>query len=355
MRRFVSLSDSPGRWACGLLMAAACVLATRSGKAEQVEFQLVGPNSLLAAPFVNVVGMPMVAQDAGGTSLTTTYSGTITIDVDNLMNPTSIEFIGASAVAANSGDWLPEVGGGSEGDPNIEGDADPGIAMPANYGYLLDLSAAGIGVLVSASRDTVLSVNAAARPITAGKFDPFGIGLAVAQGTYDANTSSAAFGDNADTDDITGLTGTNCTDMAGSANRCGSLMGSYAVSGNLITLSLPLDFILAEGADPEVRFTGTLTATKSLIQELTGDYNESGVVDAADYVVWRENLGTTNALPNDDIGGTIGPDHYAQWRANFGDSANGSALGSAVPEPVSWILTLAGLLVLQVGSGRHNR
>ena len=67
------------------------------------------------------------AQDPGGTSLTTTYSGTITVDVDNLTNPTSIEFIGANAVAANSGNWLPEVGGGSVGDPNIEGDADPGI------------------------------------------------------------------------------------------------------------------------------------------------------------------------------------------------------------------------------------
>ena len=53
MRRFVSLSDSPLCRARGLLLAAACVLASRSGKAEQVEFQLVGPNSLLAAPFVN--------------------------------------------------------------------------------------------------------------------------------------------------------------------------------------------------------------------------------------------------------------------------------------------------------------
>jgi hypothetical protein len=143
--------------------------------------------------------------------------------------------------------------------------------------------------------------------------------------------------------------------MFGSTNRCGSMMGSYAVSGNLITLSLPLDFILAEGADPEVRFTGTFTATKSLVQQLTGDYNENGIVDAADYVVWRKNLDTTNTLPNDEIGGTIGPDHYSQWRANFGESLSGSALSSAVPEPMTWILALSGLWGLHFGRARNCR
>jgi hypothetical protein len=334
MRQFVSLIASPLNWARALLLAAACVLAIRSGQAEQVVFQLVGPNSLLAAPFVNAANAPMVAQDPGGASLTTTYSGTITVDVDNLTNPTSIEFINANAVAANSGNWLPEVGGGSVGDPQVEGDADPGTAMPANYGFVLDLRNLGIGILYSASRDTILSVGAAARPITAGKFDPFGIGVAVPQGTYDANTSSLPLGDDTDTDDIAGLTGTNCTDEAQSANRCGDLMGSYAVAGNLITLTLPLDFILAEGADPEVRFTGTFTATASLSQGLTGDYNADGKVDAADYVMWR----------GQNINGQQG---YVDWRANFGKpDGSGAALGGAVPEPASTLLALCGLLYI---------
>lgn len=336
-----------GRRSFAWLLAAGCVLSARSGDAEQVVFQLQGANSLLAAPFVNLVELPMAAQDPEGASLTTTYSGTITVDVDNLLAPTSITFLSANAVAANSGNWLPQVGGGDGGDPNVSGDANPGTPMPANYGFVLDLGGPAVALFYAASRDTILSLNAAAKPVAASQFDPFGIGITLPQGTYDANISSVLLPEyeGAATSDVSDATGTNCTDMDGSINRCGSLMGSYAVSGNTITLTLPLDFILAEGADPEVGFTGTFVATYSLEQPLIGDYNEDGTVNAADYTVWRDNVGATDALPNDDIGGLIGTDHYNQWKAAFGNP--GSESGSAaVPEPASVMLCLVGLLGL---------
>ena len=40
---------------------------------------------------------------------------------------------------------------------------------------------------------------------------------------------------------------------------------------------------------------------------LAGDYNEDGIVDAADYVVWRKGLGTIYIQAQYDV-----------WRANFG-------------------------------------
>jgi hypothetical protein len=76
-----------------------------------------------------------------------------------------------------------------------------------------------------------------------------------------------------------------------------------------------------------------------------GDYNEDGVVNAADYVVWRNNEGTTNELPNDPIGGTIGAAQYAQWVSNFG-MTGGAGSSVAVPEPAACglaLLALAGL------------
>jgi hypothetical protein len=321
-----------------------CVLSTGISHAEQVEFQLVpASSSLTGAGFLNVLATPLEAQDPGGMSLTTTYSGTITVDVDNVTSPTSITFISANAVAANSGDWLPEVGGGSEGDPDIDGDAHPGTAAPANYGFFLDLE--DLGRLYAASRDTILSLSAEAKTVTGGQFDPFGIAVPVIQGVYESNVSSAAFGDDAGTDEVTDEIGTNCTDMFGSENRCGTMMGSYVVAGNVATLTLPLNFILGEGDDVQATFIGSFVATASLAQPLTGDYNDNGVVDAADYVVWRDNAGTTNTLPNDDIGGTIGPAHYEQWRANFGISNIGAGLGSAaVPEPAAVTLLLLSLL-----------
>ena len=61
--------------------------------------------------------------------------------------------------------------------------------------------------------------------------------------------------------------------------------------------------------------TGVLSVTSAGVP---GDYNNNGIVDAADYVVWRKYQGTTHALANDPIGGTIGAAQYTTWRANFG-------------------------------------
>jgi T5SS/PEP-CTERM-associated repeat protein len=80
---------------------------------------------------------------------------------------------------------------------------------------------------------------------------------------------------------------------------------------------------------------------------LPGDYNQDGAVDAADYVVWRNNLGSGTSLPNDDTTG-VGPDDYTRWRKNFGQTpaaglatANDASFLEAVPEPsflnLSWL------------------
>jgi T5SS/PEP-CTERM-associated repeat protein/autotransporter-associated beta strand protein len=72
---------------------------------------------------------------------------------------------------------------------------------------------------------------------------------------------------------------------------------------------------------------------------LAGDYNNNGSVDAADYVVWRKNVGApAGTLPNDIDGGLIGPAQYATWRTHFGEPTSGSAVAasySAVPEPAT--------------------
>jgi hypothetical protein len=79
---------------------------------------------------------------------------------------------------------------------------------------------------------------------------------------------------------------------------------------------------------------------------ITGDYNHNGVVDAADYVVWRN--GDIAADANNDT--LVDQADYDIWRANFGNTAGagaGSALGSAaVPEPATCGLLVMGLLTV---------
>jgi hypothetical protein len=81
-------------------------------------------------------------------------------------------------------------------------------------------------------------------------------------------------------------------------------------------------------------------------------------VDAGDYVTWRKNNGTNNALANDNgLGTPVGANHYTLWRANFGKppgAGSGSGLsGAAVPEPTTIGLVLLGLAAL--GLGRRGR
>ena len=72
-----------------------------------------------------------------------------------------------------------------------------------------------------------------------------------------------------------------------------------------------------------------------------GDFNEDGSVDAADYVMWRKNDGTDNALPNDNgLGTPIRAEHYDLWRMNFGGPASPSISASAIPEPASALLLI---------------
>lgn len=69
---------------------------------------------------------------------------------------------------------------------------------------------------------------------------------------------------------------------------------------------------------------------------LAGDYNFNGVVDAADYTVWRETMGAANDLRADgDVSGEVDQADYELWKANFGEAM--SLEGAATREALgSW-------------------
>jgi hypothetical protein len=81
---------------------------------------------------------------------------------------------------------------------------------------------------------------------------------------------------------------------------------------------------------------------------LPGDYNHNGIVDAADYTVWRDSLGSTGAglAADGNINGVIDAGDYIVWKSHFGTHAGSGAGGStttAVPEPTTLLMLLVGM------------
>ena len=70
-------------------------------------------------------------------------------------------------------------------------------------------------------------------------------------------------------------------------------------------------------------------AIESQPNPLPGDYNFNGVVDAADYSVWRDTLGSMNDLRADGDGnGVIDQADFDFWIAHFGSTLKENGGGS---------------------------
>jgi hypothetical protein len=164
--------------------------------------------------------------------------------------------------------------------------------------------------------------------------------------------------------------------MAGTQYDKVTVAGQLSLDGMLV-LSIIDNFTPAAGNSFDVLDWGSLTGTFAALQlpavagglswntsqlyvsgsisvaGVLGDYNHNGVVDAADYTVWRDSLGQsgTGLAADGDTGGAsagvIDQADYFVWKNNFGNHA-GSASGNAVavPEPSAVLLLAnAGVLV----------
>jgi hypothetical protein len=116
----------------------------------------------------------------------------------------------------------------------------------------------------------------------------------------------------------------------------GSIAGSFS--------SITAGYTVQQQGNNLILFFGNPT--------LAGDYNGDGIVNAADYVTWRQAMATGGTLFNETASpGVVDQADYDAWRANFGATnapgSGSSAVFGAVPEPTtSWLLALAALSAL---------
>lgn len=97
-------------------------------------------------------------------------------------------------------------------------------------------------------------------------------------------------------------------------------------------------------------------AASAFVVPLEGDFNADGLVDAADYTLWRDTLDLPVApfTGADHSGnGTIDNADYTLWLANFGQTLGGGSL--AVPEPMTAVLCLLGVAYPSLVGRRSRR
>jgi hypothetical protein len=304
-----------------LLAASVLALVLDAGLASAVErnYTIVPNQSSIAisGSVTSSVGTSQIqAQGAG--SLTTNYSGTVRTD----RGSNTVQFLSGSSIDASvSGNWQP-LSTGAAG------------SAAADYGGRVSF-VFGLVTINFAARDFVGDLSSGVLPLDgAGDFSLSTTTVRFSNGNLAFRSSTGDAG----SESIIGESGT----MSGT----GSLITETLTDGIFETLSIPINssFMIPVGESTTVnlQLTGELVATAMLQDSQPGDFNQDGTVDAADYVVWRNGLGTTHTQADYDL-----------WRAYFGQTAGSGAalstaepLSTAVPEPATLMLLVMPMVVM---------
>ena len=147
--------------------------------------------------------------------------------------------------------------------------------------------------------------------------------------------------------------------------KLGDVFPFLAVSGGAGGMFDHFDLpALAEGLAWELN-PGNVTVFLNVIAALAGDYNFNGVVDAADYTVWRDSLGQhgIGLAADGDRNQVVDELDYAVWKSQFGTMLAGAGQSAyeTVPAPEPACLPILAVLVvgfiprcLPLGSRRRS-
>lgn len=129
------------------------------------------------------------------------------------------------------------------------------------------------------------------------------------------------------------LSGTLAVSVVGSftpaAGNSFDILDWGTLTGTFTSIQLPALPSSLEWNTSQLYSTGVLSVATAA---LPGDFDHNGIVNAADYIVWRKGLGTTYTQSE-----------YDTWRSHFGQiagSGSGTSVNAAVPEPAILVLVM---------------
>jgi hypothetical protein len=126
------------------------------------------------------------------------------------------------------------------------------------------------------------------------------------------------------------------------------LSATEGLTGQFSTLQLPE---LSAGRSWLVGYSGnSVTLAVAGAEGVAGDYNGNGIVDAADYVVWRKASATGNLMADGNGDSTVNSADYGVWRIAVGQQSVGSFVAglsheSGIPEPTSLAIAAAAVML----------
>ncbi|MCA9184157.1 MAG: hypothetical protein R3E01_33840 [Pirellulaceae bacterium] len=112
--------------------------------------------------------------------------------------------------------------------------------------------------------------------------------------------------------------------------------------------------LLESPGDKWAWFIEQSSGAVELVVGLAGDYNRNGVVDAADFTVWKDNFGTSLIVADGNGNGIVDAADFTVWKDNFGNTPELVAAppAVAVPEPSGRVMALlVGILVMTMLHG----
>jgi hypothetical protein len=187
-----------------------------------------------------------------------------------------------------------------------------------------------------------------------GNGQAYGNAKLFVDGTLASNTFT---GSSTNTTSTTTFTGTDLELLLGTGrSTAGAFLGGDYYTGQLAEflvfneqlsigqINLVANYLSTEYALPFAYETNLLFSQSALL----GDYNHDGVVDTADYVVWRKS-------------GMNGQQGYNDWRANLGSATPGFGASSpdgtglaTLPEPTAWLTIIFGVGVISTCRRRNS-